>query len=207
MKSSRFAALITLGATLALLWGCGPKTVAPYSSPVDSTMPEGKDFQYPNIDSSMITEEIRPSVETLDTSTNPITDPSTTFSMAADQQDDEYKKLHGRTSPQLKPIYFDFDQAAIRADQIANLEHNAGYLKNNPFANVIIEGNCDERGTNEYNLALGERRAINAKNYLTQLGIEPHRVRTRTLGEERPLFFGNDDYSHGQNRRDDFLLE
>ncbi|MDH4318703.1 MAG: hypothetical protein OEV64_09960, partial [Desulfobulbaceae bacterium] len=103
MNSSRFVALITLGATLALLWGCGPKTVAPYSAPVDSTMPEGKDFQYPNVDSSMNTEDMRPSMETLDTSTNPVTDPSTTFSQAADQQDDEYKKLHGRTSPQLKP--------------------------------------------------------------------------------------------------------
>jgi len=207
LKNGRLFTLLTLYTTITLLWGCGPKTVAPYATPSDSTITEGRDFEYPVHDYPTITEEISPSVETLDTSTNPITDPTTTFSMAADQQSDEYKKSHGRTSPQLHVIYFDFDQATIRADQIADLEFNAAYLKNNPFTNVIIEGNCDERGTNEYNLALGERRALNAKNYLIQLGIQPHRVRTRTLGEERPLFPGTDELSYGYNRRDDFLIE
>ncbi|HEB68714.1 MAG TPA: peptidoglycan-associated lipoprotein Pal [Desulfobulbus sp.] len=105
------------------------------------------------------------------------------------------------------PIYFDFDQAGIRDDQTSRLERNAEYLKANPSRNLVIEGNSDERGTNEYNLALGERRALNAKNYLIELGIEEYRIRTLSFGEERPLFTGQTEFDWSQNRRDDFVLE
>jgi peptidoglycan-associated lipoprotein len=124
-----------------------------------------------------------------------------------DQNSDEYKKMYGRSSSEMQPIYFDFDQAIIRGDQIVRLEHNADYLKANSSTKVVVEGNCDERGTNEYNLALGERRAINAKNYLVDLGVEEYRIRTVSYGEERPLFSEADEWSWSQNRRDDFVLE
>ncbi|RUM36570.1 MAG: peptidoglycan-associated lipoprotein Pal, partial [Desulfobulbus sp.] len=106
-----------------------------------------------------------------------------------------------------QPVYFDFDQASIRNDQIPRLEHNADYLKNNPSQKLIIEGNTDERGTNEYNLALGERRAINAKTYLVELGVDGSRIRTVSYGDERPLFTGHTEEDWAQNRRDDFVLE
>ena len=87
------------------------------------------------------------------------------------------------------------------------MEFNGNYLRNNSSGRVLVEGNTDDRGTNEYNLALGERRANAAKKYLIQYGIEASRIRTVSYGEERPLFTGTgeDDYAH--NRRDDFILE
>ncbi|MBV5334093.1 OmpA family protein, partial [bacterium] len=72
---------------------------------------------------------------------------------------------------------------------------------------IVIEGNCDARGTNEYNLALGERRAINAKKYMMDLGVDGKRIRTVSYGEERPLFEGSDEISYQYNRRDDFVIE
>ncbi|PIE68610.1 MAG: peptidoglycan-associated lipoprotein [Deltaproteobacteria bacterium] len=129
------------------------------------------------------------------------------FSLTADQNSDEYKRMYGRSSSQMQPIYFDFDSASIDQDQIPRLEHNAEYLRTNPSAQLLIEGNCDQRGTNEYNLALGERRARVAQNYLVELGIEATRIRTISYGEERPLFTGQTDDDFAQNRRDDFIIE
>ena len=118
-----------------------------------------------------------------------------------------YKQEHGRSSVQLKPVYFDFDKSNIRNNQVASIEHNGEYLKSNVASKLLIEGNCDELGTNEYNLALGERRAMNAKKYLIKLGVESSRIRTVSYGEERPLFTGSEDSDYAYNRRDDFILE
>jgi peptidoglycan-associated lipoprotein len=79
-------------------------------------------------------------------------------------------------------------------------------LKQNQSSRVRIEGNCDERGTNEYNMALGERRAQSAKKYLVNLGIHKDRMHTISYGEEKPLLHGHDEYSWAQNRRDDFVI-
>ena len=87
------------------------------------------------------------------------------------------------------------------------LIQNADYLNSIPNTHVIIEGNSDERGTNEYNLALGERRAINTQQYLTNLGVDPERMRTVSFGEEKPLFQGQDEEDYQYNRRVDFGLE
>jgi len=114
--------------------------------------------------------------------------------------------LEGRTSAPLLPIYFDFDKSNIREDQRARIEKNAAFLKQNKGAKVRIEGNCDERGTNEYNMALGERRALSAKKYLKNLGIHEDRMHTISFGEEKPLLHGHDEYSWAQNRRDDLVL-
>ena len=103
-------------------------------------------------------------------------------------------------------IYFDFDKSFIRAEYRSDLKKKAGYLKDNPNINIRIEGNCDERGTNEYNLALGERRANSAKEFLLSLGISPDRIDTISYGEERPLASGHDEGSWAQNRRDDFVI-
>ena len=113
----------------------------------------------------------------------------------ADRQSNEYKRIHGRSSENLSPIYFDFDQAGVRPSMTEVLAANAEYLQSVPNAMVTIEGNSDERGTNEYNLALGERRAINSRQYLINLGIAGDRMRTLSYGEERPLFEGQDEAS------------
>ena len=112
----------------------------------------------------------------------------------------------GRTSLELLPVYFDFDKSNIREDQTARVDGNAKYMKNNTAASVRIEGNCDERGTNEYNMALGERRALAAKKYLLNMGISEDRLQTVSYGEEKPFVDGHDEAAWAQNRRDDFAI-
>lgn len=189
--------------SLALVSACGKDTVSPYIPSDESGAIDAQEIEYPKSDYSY--SETGPSEESLE-STGRMAQAGS-FGSGADQNSDEYKKMYGRSSQQMLPVYFDFDQASIRTDQIPRLEQNAEYLESNPSARVVIEGNCDERGTNEYNLALGERRAINAKTYLIELGIEEYRIRTVSYGEERPLFTGQDEFSWAQNRRNDFVLE
>jgi len=105
-----------------------------------------------------------------------------------------------------EPVYFDFDKSFIRSEYRPVLREKAGFLKDNPNVHIRVEGNCDERGTNEYNLALGERRAEGAKNFLLSLGISPDRIETISYGEERPLAVGHSEDSWAQNRRDDFVI-
>ena len=116
------------------------------------------------------------------------------------------KVLEGRTTAPMLPVYFDFDRYDIRKDQQPRIIDDADYLKQNPNLVVRVEGNCDERGTNEYNMALGERRATSAKNYLVNLGVPASRIKTISFGEERPLNYGHDDMAWSQNRRDDFVI-
>jgi peptidoglycan-associated lipoprotein len=112
----------------------------------------------------------------------------------------------GRTSGPMLPVYFDFDSAKIREDQVSRIEGNGDYLKGSEKVKVQIEGNCDSRGTNEYNLALGEKRAQAAKKYLLKLGVAEDRLSTVSWGEEKPLVSGQDEMSWAQNRRDDFVI-
>jgi peptidoglycan-associated lipoprotein len=94
----------------------------------------------------------------------------------------------------------------IDSDQTGRIEGNGDYIKSNSTLRVRIEGNCDSRGTSEYNLALGERRAQSAKKYLVNLGVDPARLFTVSWGEEKLLLFGHDELSWAQNRRDDFVI-
>lgn len=202
---SRLLVILLLTGTIPFLAACGKEQVSPYIPTESSDIPESSEIKY---SSSGYSEESGPSEESLDSSGYGNDQAGGQYGASAtDQESEEYKKMHGRSSEQLLPIYFDFDQASIRSDQVSRLEQNADYLKNTPSAKVIIEGNCDERGTNEYNLALGERRALNAKTYLIELGIDDIRIRTVSYGDERPLFLGQDEFSWSQNRRDDFILE
>jgi peptidoglycan-associated lipoprotein len=101
----------------------------------------------------------------------------------------------------LKDIHFDFDKYDIRPSDAAVLKGNAELLKKYPKVKIQIEGHCDEKGTNEYNLALGERRANSTRNYLLSLGISPERISTISYGEERPLDPGHNEDAWTKNRR------
>ena len=103
-------------------------------------------------------------------------------------------------------MYFDFDKSFIRLEYRPVLQEKAAFLKDYPDMRARIEGNCDERGTNEYNLALGDRRGSSAKNFLISLGIAADRIETISYGEERPRGLGHNEASWSQNRRDDFVL-
>ena len=106
-----------------------------------------------------------------------------------------------KRSIQSDTIRFALDQYDIDADSRAILDSQADWLTKYPNARVTIEGHCDERGTREYNLALGDRRANAAKNYLVARGIDPGRISTISYGKERPVALGSDEGSWAQNRR------
>ena len=102
------------------------------------------------------------------------------------------------------PIYFDFDKSEIRPDMRAVLDKNARFLMGNPTLLIQIEGHCDERGTVEYNIALGHRRSQATKDYLISLGVDASRIDTVSYGEERPSDSGHDESAWSKNRRAKF---
>jgi peptidoglycan-associated lipoprotein len=110
-------------------------------------------------------------------------------------------------NPNLKTIYFDFDKYDVRPNDAKILDGNAAWLKTNADNLVLIEGNCDERGTAEYNLALGEKRAKAAMNYLVAQGIQASRVTIISYGKERPVCSEKTEACWAQNRRDNFLTK
>jgi peptidoglycan-associated lipoprotein len=109
--------------------------------------------------------------------------------------------------PELKPVFFDFDKSVLRSDAIDVLTSNTSWLKENADALVLIEGNCDERGTAEYNLALGDRRAKSAMEYLEANGIPKERVSTVSYGKERPVCTADTEECRNMNRRADFRIK
>jgi peptidoglycan-associated lipoprotein len=103
-------------------------------------------------------------------------------------------------------IHFAFDSAAIKKSEDANISAVAQALSSNPNDKLRIEGNCDERGTEEYNRALGERRALAAREALAKAGVSPDRIRTISYGKDKPADPGHDEAAWAKNRRDDFIL-
>lgn len=200
---------VLIGSLIFFSAGCAKKSVIPPTPTGTSSggTTEGKDINYPLADGSYSENSLSAEGTLDDSSPNNV---EHLGSLAIDgtqgEPDAAYKQEHGRSSQGLSPIYFDFDQAGVRPDMSDRMIQNAEQLQQ-VGNTVIIEGNCDDRGTNEYNLALAERRAINVKDYLVNLGINPSRIRTLSYGEERPLFFEQDDFSWSQNRRADFVLE
>ncbi|MDO8734614.1 MAG: peptidoglycan-associated lipoprotein Pal [Elusimicrobiota bacterium] len=112
----------------------------------------------------------------------------------------EYKKV-----AQLETVYFDYDDATLRSDVRNILAKNAKWLKDNTDVEIIVEGHCDERGTTDYNIALGDRRAKAVRSYLMKLGIKGNRIATISYGEEKPVDAGHDEAAWAKNRRADML--
>jgi peptidoglycan-associated lipoprotein len=106
----------------------------------------------------------------------------------------------------LKDTFFDYDRHEIRQDQRDILAKDADWLREHPEVKVMVEGHCDERGTAQYNMALGQQRAQVVKDYLVQLGIDPSRIQTISYGKERPFDARHDEKAWGQNRRGHFLV-
>ena len=103
-------------------------------------------------------------------------------------------------------IHFAFDSSVIRTSEKPNLAQVAQTLSSDPSAKLLIEGNCDERGTEGYNRSLGERRALAAREALAKLGVDPMRIETRSFGKDKPVDPGHDESAWAKNRRDDFVL-
>jgi peptidoglycan-associated lipoprotein len=124
-------------------------------------------------------------------------------------EDDERSGMNSLDDPQsllaVRIIYFEYDSSDIKFEDRATVEAHAAYLVANPNTNITLEGHADERGSREYNLALGERRAQTVKRQMTLLGASPGQILTVSYGEERPAIDEHDDYSLSQNRRVEIL--
>jgi peptidoglycan-associated lipoprotein len=170
-------------ASVAILVACGgkqaPELPAPEAAPAPTTTaaPAG-----PNADSAAAADAERARLER-----------------------ERQAALAGSLGTDLKSmIHFDYDKSDIRADDTATLDRKAAILGVNPGVRVRISGHADERGSDEYNLALGMRRAASAKRYLENKGVDGSRIEVISYGEERPLATGTDEGSYANNRRDEF---
>jgi len=119
----------------------------------------------------------------------------------------EQKLLEEIKSFEWEKIYFDYDKYDLKADARDGLNRKAAWLNANPGLSVLVEGHCDERGTNEYNLALGERRAKAAYNFLVTLGVPADRLSVISYGEEMPAELGQNEEAWAKNRRDEFKVQ
>jgi peptidoglycan-associated lipoprotein len=116
------------------------------------------------------------------------------------------KEGMGMTSMGLKPVYFDFDKSFIRNDAKSIMKANADWLKANPKVKIKVAGNCDDRGTKEYNQALGQRRSAGAKKYLVDMGVSSKRISLISYGKEKPICSEQNEECWQKNRRDDFIV-
>jgi peptidoglycan-associated lipoprotein len=179
--SAVFSAALALG-------GCSSKTAQPEVASVESAPSKPAE-----------TEEGKKQVTSA-----PLKSEGTTSSLDALQRGES--TATSESSP-LKDVYFDFDSYALRADARETLKANAGWLKANPAAQVQIEGHCDERGTTEYNLALGSKRAQSVKDYLVTLGAAADRLTTISYGEEVSVCREETDECWQKNRRARFVVQ
>jgi peptidoglycan-associated lipoprotein len=127
---------------------------------------------------------------------------------AMPSSDDEAKRAFEMAKNQFQSehVYFAFDKSNLDDMAQGTLRRKAEFLKTYPDVYFTIEGHCDERGTNEYNLALGDRRAESAKSFLVDLGVAPYRISTVSYGEERPVCTENSEECWAKNRRDAFVI-
>ena len=115
--------------------------------------------------------------------------------------EDRFEKC---TDVDFAPVYFGFDSTVVPSGELGKIDAVSQHLNSHSERVVVVEGNCDERGSNEYNMSLGEQRAIIIRNYLVQGGIAPNRIQTRSYGEERPAAEGHDESAWSMNRRGEF---
>lgn len=125
----------------------------------------------------------------------------------SDISEGKFEDLYKRcTDVEFAPVYFGFDSTVIPAGEIGKIDAVISHLNDKTDRVVVVEGNCDERGSSEYNMALGENRAIIIRNYLVQGGIAADRIQTRSYGAEKPAVDGHDESAWAKNRRGDFAI-
>ena len=118
-----------------------------------------------------------------------------------------FEDMYARcTDVDFTPVYFGFDSSVVPPGELGKVDAVARHLVDKPERVVVVEGNCDERGSNEYNMSLGQNRAQIVLNYLMQSGIDASRIQARSYGEENPAADGHDEASWARNRRDDFAI-
>jgi peptidoglycan-associated lipoprotein len=185
MRNTTIVVAVTLA--LAVTAACGKKKVATGPQPP------------PAEEAPVVTPNPPPPTERVEDRT-PVAQPLADESITNKSLDDL-----NRDSP-LKPVFFLLDSAELDESGRAIAQANAGVLKKYSAWGITIEGHCDERGTAEYNLALGERRAVAVKTYLSSLGVSPDRIRTVSYGKEFPFDMGHSEDAWAKNRRGHFVI-
>jgi peptidoglycan-associated lipoprotein len=181
MKHSLKVGSLTLAA-VAFVVACSPKKPAPPPAPTPAPVST-------------------PTVVTTEPPPAPTPQPTPRV-----DRDDITAKSLSEISSYLKPAFFDYDKADVRADAREVLAANATWLKKYPAVQFTLEGHADERGTAQYNLALGDRRANAARDYLVSLGVDAARIKSVSYGKERPFATGHDEDSWQKNRRAHFVV-
>ena len=136
----------------------------------------------------------------------PFSDPAPGGGNQSDKWSNPDNFNEDRASLAAHTVYFDFDSSVVKSSEKSNVEAAAAYLKANPNVGLRIEGNCDERGTEEYNRALGERRALAVRELIVASGVEADRVVTVSFGKDKPAVSGHDEAAWAKNRRDVFVV-
>jgi peptidoglycan-associated lipoprotein len=191
MKRTQFTALVATALVAITITACAKKPAVPVARP----MPP------PAEDTNAIPPTPPAPPRPVD---EPIPVPPEPDSIRAGDLPDDLDGLN--RAGVLKAIFYDLDSSEVNAEGQRLLQENADMMRKNPSWQVTIEGHCDERGTAEYNLALGERRAVAARNYLVSLGIPAERVRTVSYGKEFPFEQGHDEAAWSRNRRAHFVI-
>ena len=125
----------------------------------------------------------------------------------SDMTEGKFEDLYTRcTDVDFAPVYFGFDSTVVPQGELGKIDAVAQHLTARTDRVVVVEGHCDERGSNEYNMSLGENRAIIIRNYLVQNGIAADRIQTRSYGEEKPAVMGSDETAFSRNRRGEFAI-
>lgn len=214
VKTLKFLAVLALIFGLGLFLGCGGRKIQsdakPYSLPGDERrVSEAKPESRTEIKSETITPDKAAELEREKRiREQELRDRALREKAVQDEKarQEALAREAALKKTQLETVYFDYDQWSIREDQRAQLMRNAEWLKANPQARVRLEGNCDQRGTAEYNLALGQKRADAVKNFLEGLGIARSRLETISYGFERPADRGQNEAAWAKNRRVDFAV-
>lgn len=197
MKSRRLYILIVLSLSMFMLWGCPKKAEV-------ARAPEPQ----PEVRKDTAAEDAAKAAEAQRLAEEEAARKAAEAKAAEEARAaaEARERAVAEKASGLKPIYFDFDKSFIREDARSVMKANADWLKANPQAKIRIEGNCDERGTIEYNQALGQRRATSAKKYLTDLGISAKRISLISYGKEKAVCNESNEDCWQKNRRDDFVV-
>lgn len=187
MNSSKFAKLLALGLVLTFAAvGCKKKPYGVTPLPGHGNTRVGSPESAPPIDLQ-----------------NPAVTPGQPIPLSSLNPDDYNQDRAALAS---ETVYFDFDSAAIKTSERSKVEAVANYLKGKSGIALLVEGHCDERGTEEYNRSLGERRALALREGLAAAGADPQRIITRSFGEDKPVDPGHDESAWRKNRRGEFIV-
>jgi len=193
MRKVVFGSMVVLFSAMLMLGGCAKQEVVKKDEPVAAAVPP----------SAVQPEPAKPVVQDEPVAAQPIKEAPVTVSEEPVSQASDV----AASEALFDKVYFDFDSSALSQKSRDTLAANADVLlKKQPGMKVLIEGHCDERGSAEYNLALGERRAKSALNYLVNLGVPAGRLSTISYGKEKPADPGHDEAAWSKNRRAEFLI-